>query len=378
VLFTVITPAGGVADLTLKGIDTGTETNLSTIGTEIVWYENEPVGSGGPAATTSAFTGGLAVETDADYSARILSRIRNKPAAGNSAHFRAWARNSSNAIEDAFVYACFKHAGSVQVAITQKRGNVQGPNGRIASAGTLADATAYLTPPGSAVVPTPPLVLITTPTKQPSDIVLRMSMPTGQTGGWTDLDPWPEQDSGYGATITALTDQQNFEITVAAASGGLPSGVTAPAMMVWDEDTSRFESLDVASVTESTHPAYDVVLNSAPTKTLATTDLISPDTDRRVIIAETIEAYFDSLGPGELINLSSDSRAHRAYRFPLPSEEYPQEGGSGLTGWLVDALGATLANAVIESISLTAPPVPSDPVQGPQMLVCGTIGIYAE
>jgi hypothetical protein len=378
VLFTVITPAGGVADLTLKGIDTGEETNLDTIGTEITWYENEPVGSGGPAATTEAFTGGLSVETDADYSARILSRIRHKPAAGNNAHFRAWARNSSNAIEDAFVYACFQHAGSVQVCITQKRGNVLGPTARLASSGTLADATSYLTPPGSPVVPAPPLVLITTPTKQVSDLVLRASMPTGQAGGWTDLDPWPEQDSGYGATITAVTDQTHFEVTVAAASGGLPSGVTAPAMMVWNEDTSRFEELDVSSVTESTHPAYDVVLNTAPAKTLATTDLVSPDTDRRVLIAETIQAYFDSLGPGEVIDLTSDSRAHRAYRFPLPNEEYPQQAGSVITGWLVDALGATLGNAVLESISLTEPPVAPDPTAGPYMLVVGTVGIYAQ
>ena len=138
VLFTATATAGGItingeavdgATLQIKGIDTGPDTNLAAA-TEIKWA-NAPPGAPAPAIVDSDdFTGGFGDETDAEFARRILTAIREKEGAGNNPEMRAWAKSASTAVEDAFIYACALHAGSVRVAIVQKRGDVEGPTGR--------------------------------------------------------------------------------------------------------------------------------------------------------------------------------------------------------------------------------------------------------
>jgi hypothetical protein len=378
VLFSVTTPANGIAGsdplspLIFVAIDTGTETNL-VVGKKLRWA-NPPLGAVEQSVVTVAFTGGTVAETDAAVARRLLARIRHKPAAGNNSHFRSWARDSSNSVEDAAIFACAHHAGSVHVAIIQKRANVLGPTGRIASLATISAATLYLTPPASPVVPTPPHVVLTGCTAEPSNAVLSLALPVGRTSGWEDLTPWPGESSGAGAVISAVTTQTYFEVTTTLP---LPTGVTAPSLMVWNALTSRFEKLLVTSVITGGGNLWEVELSAPPTKTLAVGDLISPYTRRHTIIAETIEAYFDSLGPGEVIDLSTDLRAHRAFRWPEPHEELPQRAGAGVLALLQDALGSSLATSTLESMSVGTPSLPTEPVDGPSLIVAGKVGIYA-
>ncbi len=374
VLFTVITPGGGIASLVLKGVDTGEQTNLAP-GTQLKWA-NGPVGATAPATVSVQYTGGVAIETDAQYAKRVLDEIRHKQAAGNRAHMRGWARESSAAVEDACIYACAYHAGSTHIALIQRRGNVKGPLGRIASTGTLTDATAYLTPPGSPVVPTPPHMVLTACPPVSNNAVLELSMPKGLSSGWTDLQPWPGSASGLPATVTFITSQTGIQITVPVGSIGLPAGVTAPSLMIWNDAESRFEKLLVTEVEDLGLGEYSVILSAPPSKTIALGDYICPDAGRRDLIGETIEAYFDSLGPGELVDLASDNRAHRAFRFPEPSETLPQRAGTSIIGYLQDALGAALADANVASMSVNNPPRPADMVLGPSLIVAGRVGVY--
>jgi len=374
VLYSVTTPAGGTASPVLKGIDTGSDTNLP-VGTVLTWSQNRPTGAAEKATVAAQYTGGAPKETSAQFASRLRSTVRHKAASGNDSHIRYWARRATTAVEDAFVYACALHAGTSIVCITQKRAGVLGPAARIPSIGTLSDVTSYLVPPGSPVVPKPPLILVVPPVSQSSDLVLAMSMPVGVSSGWADLIPWPEQYGGAAATITAVASQVQFTLTVPASSAALPSGVTAPGLMVWDASTSRYEKLEV-SLAYGGHPAYTIQLSSAPTHTLAMGDVICPDTARRLLIAQSTDNYFDSLGPGELVDLSNDPRAHRAARFPLPSEDYPLRAGSGVNTWLQDALGASLADISLESVSSSLPTVPSDPTAGPALMVAGKVGVY--
>jgi uncharacterized phage protein gp47/JayE len=375
VLSTVVTPGSGIATLTLIGIDTGTETNIAS-GTVITWSENAPLGSDGEATTTSQFTGGTNVETSAEFASRLLSRIRNKPASGNNSHFRSWARDSSNSVEDAFVYATAFHAGSVLVAITQKRAGVAGPNSRVASTSTISAVTAYITPPGSPVVPPRAYVLVTTVVPQPADAEMQISLSAGSSGGWADVTPWPGYTDGAGtaSTVTVLTNQSNFRIYSDTA---LPTGVTAPQMMVWDEDTSTWEELDVSSVTLFGGSIYSVVLSSPPSFTIAVGDTISPYTARKELIEEAIESYFDSLGPGEVVDTATDLRAHRAARFPPPNEEYPQRAGSAMASRVQENLGVNAADVVVAALSPRTPVVPTEPSAGPALVTVGQVGIYA-
>ena len=375
VLWTVVTPVGGTATLTLKAIDTGTATNLA-IGTTLTWSLNKPVGASATATVATTFSGGAPAETAAQFGARIDSYRRHKASSGNWAHFRAWAREASSAVEDAFVYCSALHAGSVIVCPMQRRAGALGPLARIASAGTLVDVIHDLVPPASPNVPGMPFVYVLPAADQATSVCLSLAMLRSSAAGWADAVPWPGQLAGVGSTITAVADQQHFTLTIPAGSPALPTGVTAPQMMVWDLSTSRWEKLLVTSVTALGGNDYAVVLTSAPTLVIAPNMWISPYTARLVSIAGAIEAYFDSLGPGELVNLSTDSRAHRAFRSPQPTEEWPQRFGSGVISYLQDALRGALSDSVLESATST-PAVPSSPGLGPLYLSLFHCGIYA-
>ena len=112
--------------------------------------------------------------------------------------------------------------------------------------------------------------------------VTRLSMAHASDAGWTDLEVWPgTNDDGDPCTITTLTTQTNFRITIPAGSLALPTGVTQPTLMVWDATLSRFESLKVLSVVLFGGSVYTVTLNAAPTATLAVGSWISPDAAQR-------------------------------------------------------------------------------------------------
>jgi len=375
-----IADANGEATLSLASLDTGLEVNIP-IGTVITWA-NAPGGSA-PTATVNLadFTGGLPAETDEAFVARLGSRIRHKPASGNDAHFRSWARAASVSVEDAFIYPTAFHAGSVLVCITQKRGSTTGPFARQnVSSGVLAAVTNTLVPPGSAFVPPRVRVLVVRPQSRTTNPVLLLSLLKGSNSGWADVEPFPVSRGALASVqITSLSDQQNFSIT-AGSTGQLPGGVAGPlpgiTIMGWNASTSRFVSLGTASVTDAGAGVYDVVLDSPPAGiTLATGSFISPDTALRDSIAEGIEEYFDSLGPGEVVTLGTDARGVTAFRRPRPSEEYPARAGQTIVTFVSDAIQAAAADIQLDTISVSTPTVPTDPADGPELLTVNNVNV---
>lgn len=375
---TVVTPSSGTATVTLAALSTGAATNPEA-GATLTWISRDP--SMQPTCEVAAdFSGGTDLETDADQASRIASGIRYKEGAGNDAQMRAWARAASNAVEDAFVYPCAFNAGSVLVAITQKRGTSTGPEGRIPSTGTLASVIAYMTPPGSPVVPTPPFVLVTPAVAEATDLVLRLTLPRGSASGYDDATPFP----AYHATtpaISAVASQTDFTLA-AAGDATLPgqsalatlSGADAPQLMVWDEDSSAFVELNVASVEDLGSSSYRVQLASAPSVTLATGQVVSPDLSRRAVIAQAVAAYFDERGPGDLFDITADPRGARTVRFP--SDTFPARAGSEVAVRVIAALGGVGSDATLASISKTAPSYPSDLSTGPRLLTLGKLAVY--
>jgi hypothetical protein len=383
VTVTVTTPVSGSAELVLRGVTTGTKTNPRA-GTILTWVENQPLGAEPTFVVADSFTGGIDDENDADLANRIVDKLRFRPAAGNNAQVRAWARAANAAVERAFVYATALHAGSALVTVTQKRGATVGPLARIPSAGTLADVTNYLTPPGSPVVPGRWHLLVTPPTTINNfvDATLLLSMRRGTRGGWADYSPWPVFSVGfpYGARITTVTNQTHFRVTTDV---GLPggaaslSGALAPQVMVWHPALSRYEKLAVESVTDAGSNHFDFVLSQATElASISTAIPVCPYTTRLQAIAVAAEQYFDTLGPGEVIDLSADSRSDRAFRFPEPTQEFPSQAGQGIVAYIGDALGAALGVSSLETLVPTAPAVPTDPASGPAILVLGTLAVY--
>lgn len=373
-----VADANGEVELTLASIDTGSETNIE-VDTVIRW-SNPPIGSD-PEATVidQDFTGGQPPENDQDYIDRLGSRIRHKPAAGNDAQFRAWAREASVSVEDAFIYPCAFNAGSVLVVVTQKRGGTSGPSARLPSAGVLTAVEDRIVPPASPVVPPHVHVVVIAPQTRSTNMVLLLSLLKGSGSGWEDVEPFPSSRGALSAVaITTLTTQQDFRIT-AGAAGQLPAGVAGPItgvhLMVWNDATSAFERLIVNTVTDVGGGVYHVLLTSAPGKILALGDYISPATNRRDAIAQGANEYFDSLGPGEVVDLTTDVRGSVAFRRPIPSEEFPSRAGQSIITFISEALGSALADAQLDVISVSTPTVPTDPLDGPELIVPGKLNV---
>lgn len=372
VLYTEVTPASGIATLQGRALETGFGTNIAAGARAVPQYA--PPGAVPTGITIpTTFSGGAPAESARDYGRRILDFIRRPQGAGNNAQIRGWARKASTAIEDAFVYACALETGSLVVCVLQKRGDGIGPDARIAGASVVADATAYLCPPGSPTVPAPPQVLVVTATAVPVNTVARLRMPRGSRSGWTDPSPWPTNVT-VPATITTVSSQVLIRVTVEAGVGASQSAT--PAVMVWDALTSRFVPLAVLSVATISATVYELTLAQAPSITLATGQYVSPGNSLAESIALAVERYHDSLGPGEIVDLTTSTLAHRAYRFPPPEEEWDSEAGTDLAEVLRDELGGASSNETIVSQSVTTPAVPADPADGPTLLTAGKFACY--
>jgi hypothetical protein len=385
VLVTETVPVGATTVvLTFQCIDTGAHTNPAASAT-LTWDKNFPIGAEltFPVGTDD-FTGGYDEETDSEFADRIEQVMAQRPACGNGAHFLAWARECSNAIETAFVYACAWHAGSVLVCLLQKRGDTAGPNARTDVApGTLIAARNYLVPPASPVVAERAHVVVLAPNEQPADLALRVSLGYGSVGGWADVDPWPEYTVAHpaGVIVASIISATKFTVTTdSALPGGATSltGADAPQLMIWDEANSAFIELDVKTVTETVPGVtYQIELNAAPTGyTTATGDLISPYTDRLDILANALTAYFDGLGPGEVVDLDVDPRGGRAYRYPTPSQQYPLRAGEAVITRVLESLGGVAPDASLPYISRNEPDLPTEIIDGPNIVTLGEVGVY--
>lgn len=383
VLTTATVPIGSTTvTLSMQCVDTGDHTNPAAAET-FEWDANYPASAELQFPVLTTFTGGLDEETDAEFADRIEQIMRYRPACGNNAHVVAWARESNVAVETAFVYACAWHAGSVLVCVTQKRGTTEGPNARTdVSPGTLIAVRNYLVPPASSVMPERAYVVVVPPNEQPADLVARLSMSYGTTGGWADVNPWPTYSaSTYPAGVVVASIVSPTEFTVTTDSdlpGGAASltGADAPQLMVWDEDNSEFVELDVQTVTDG-GTTVTIELNSAPSGyTIATGDILSPYTDRHSIIAQGLTNYFDTLGPGEVVDLDTDPRGARAFRYPSPSQQYPSRAGEAVITWLLEELGGVAPDISLPYISRNTPDLPGDIVDGPNIVTLGEVGVY--
>jgi len=109
--------ASGSVSAKMVATVTGAGTNPPA-GTVLTWISRDP--SMAATATvepgfSGGFTGGTDRETEAELASRLAADRQFKPGGGNNAEMRAWARKSTNAVEEAFVYPCALNAGSVVV-----------------------------------------------------------------------------------------------------------------------------------------------------------------------------------------------------------------------------------------------------------------------
>ncbi len=232
VLTNYIIPASGVVTIQMQGVSTGFVTRL-TADTVLTWTVNINPGTDPTATVLAPFDGGFDEETDEEYSERIADRIRNRPASGNATHFQAWSQEATVATEQAFVYPVAFNAGSVLVAITEKRGALllpttvpEGPDARIPATQTLITIANYLVAPGSQVVPQRVYVIVVGAVAQQADTVQRYSMAQGRSGGWADVIPWPAFSPAVQETQVLTVSGDGLTITV-SSDVPLPNGAAS-------------------------------------------------------------------------------------------------------------------------------------------------------
>jgi hypothetical protein len=383
-LYQVFTPgvagAGSTVTLTMAAVSTGSGTNPTRL-TTLVWTNRDP-NMAATAIIDDQFSGGTDAETEAEYADRIASIVAFKPGAGNNGHFRAWARESTNAVKDGFIYPCALHNGSTIAAILQKRGSAVGPLARIPSPVTLATAVAYLTPPTSPVVPEGRFVITVPPASEPVDLVMRLTLPRSSNIGWKDAQPFP----AYHATtpvISNVVSQTHFSIASLgdATLPGMPAlsslpaaGVPAPKFMIWNVAKSLWVELSVATITDLGGNVFDVVLLTQPDFTLTAGMFVSPATSRAGFIAQTLTEYFDERGPGDFFDTDVDARGARCLRFP-DVNEYPTDVGATVVTAVLEALQGAASNGVASYLSQTTPSFQPSPQLGPKMLTLGRVAI---
>jgi hypothetical protein len=371
----------GKATVTLVAIATGSSTNPPA-GTVLTWTQSAP-GVTATAIVADDFRGGTDQETEAEFADRLAGIVQFRPGAGNDSNQRAWAREASNAVEDAFIYPCALRAGSVVAAVTQKRKTTLGPNGRIASPSTLATAIAYLTPPTSPVVPSRTFEVVTTCTPEASDVVIQLGMQRASRTGWLDAQPFPAASPAFTPRIVAGAGT-SFQINCPTdatlpgqASGATLTAPNAPQMMLWNPVKSAWETLQVQSIHHLGGTLYQVVLSVTPSFVPNVGQVVSPATLLAPVIATAMTNYFDQLGPGDFFDITTDPRGQRCVRFPSNVEQWPTQAGADIVTDVLDALGGTTANGVLTSMSKTKPSYQPSPQLGPNMLVLGSAGIYA-
>jgi hypothetical protein len=371
----------------MEAIVGGRGTNPGT-GNLLTWVTRDP-NMQAQATVLTSFSGGVDVETDGELASRIAGIVRHRPGGGNSSQVRQWARAVTSSIEDGFVYPCAFNAGSTLVCIVQKRGGASGVLARQPNTTVLANAIAYLTPPYSPVFNPRSFVLVTGWAPEYSDLVLRMTMAKGAKVGWQDARPFPSYNSvtpqivAVEPTPTIFTMSCPGDATLPGAPSSLSLGAVlggvAPKLMLWDKANTRFAVASVYNIQDLGSSQYRVILNSLP-------DGLTPDVGMRVspalddnsakIVSQAIRDHFDALGPGELFDLDNDDRGGRCVRFVPAAEEKPYRAGALVATRVIEALGGTAADAELDSISQTVPSYPTNVLNGPNMLVCGHVGIY--
>jgi uncharacterized phage protein gp47/JayE len=381
VLQTAQIPVGETSvTLKMKCISTGSDTN-PVAGTIFTWSVNEPPGADPEFAVLSDFSGGVNVETDSEFADRIEQTIRFRPASGNNAHFVTWARQSSAAVESAYVYANAWNAGSVLVCILQKRGTSTGPNARTNPApGTLIAARNYLVPPASPVVPERAYVVVIPPAEQPADVAIKLALGFGTDAGWADQNPWPLHTTAYpsGVKVTSVTSNTQFSVTT---DSDLPGGASSlsgndvPTMMLWNEADSVWEKLQANLIVDS-GTIVAITLSQEPSFNIAVGQTLCPYTEQYTVIQDTLEKYFDELGPGEVVDLATDPRAIRAFRFPPITQGANSRAGETVITRLIEALGGVLPDGSLEYISRNTPDIAADPIDGPNIITLGEAGVY--
>lgn len=346
------------------GLTTGPTSNLAA-GTVLQW-ESPPPGWGANAAVFEqsdgdGLTGGRDEETDAEIRERIRDANANPASAANdTAYQNAVVGTPGVGVQAAFTYPAISGPGVGAVAFLVRpasAGASRAPNGTqiaLVRANVLgqmprSDSTSFCTI-----------------TEYPIAVGFRLRW-TPNVSSWLDSPAWPPYDVQWyyvdyaSGTHTATT----FWIKTAAASPVAPT--VGQTIAFWDATNKVFVRKRIGAVSGANPWQITVDISNGTSDTAYVpfdAQPAGPWSDTLQDVADTIVAYFDTLGPGEQVATPYFDEGARQRRQPQSPAAWPSTITSKMT------LGAESLPAV-QSLSMIVPTLPYDtPV--------GTLGVTSK
>lgn len=351
----------------LSSIDIGSGTNLAA-GTVLRWVS--PPAFVGPTAlvATGGLIGGVDAESEENFRARILNRLRHPIGGGNWPQFAALAENSSTAVQKAYVYPAFNGPSTVQTCVisaptdTNKNRDV---NALI--------VTGTVTPAVVAGVFEGIEVTITTCVNIDADVSIGLTIPDstsasppGPGGGWLDGTPWPTpvDTTTNGANITAVTNSTTFTVNSAVA----PTDNISQFIFITDD----WQIIHSKVLFHTGSGPYNVTVET-PCTGIAVGDWIFPDAVKMETYVNGLLQVFGNLGPGEITDI--EGLLPHAFRRPRPTESNPSDIGPSILKFISN-LGDEVLDVRYLYTPIISPPLPSNVFNGPNILVPKRIAFY--
>ena len=334
----------------LTAIDVGPGTDQPA-GTKMEWSNPRPGCSVEATVWSEGLTGWRDEATADEYRALIEERRGNPSAAGNDAAYQALIEDATAngvAVQKAFTWPAIKGSGTTAFTFTMRPTTPGGS--RLPSQAQLAIVLAALE--GS--FPRDDGIFGVLLAEQSTEIQIRATW-RKNAAPWTDANPWP--------TFIAASTPVRVDGAVTISSGGfrvttdgtLTAPVVGQTLGLYDAANATFVQKRIAGVTEvvadkSWDLTFDMSAGASDVFTPADGALVSPWSDSLNLITGAIVAYFDAMGPGELVATFYDP-GRRQRRQPENPESWPSEISNRIDA-LVQAVSAVRSATLVSPATL--------------------------
>lgn len=343
----------------IESVSTGTATNLAA-NVVLRWLSPPANVNSRATVATGGLIGGTDVETDAALSARLQDVIRSKPGSGNWAELNAIAEAADSSVQKSFCYPAFQGPASVLLAVV--RAATETNKNRSITDALVLDAVESA---ATGNLPAWADIQVRTVDDVTCNVSVGLSLSDGQ---WVDASPWPiKEATGYVPVTTATS---STELTLAADSDPI-AGVSHVCWV--DPSTWEVKRALVSSFTGA--GPYTITLDT-PFTGIVAGDFIFPDAVRMDDYVAALLEVFGSLGPGEIADPASYAGLFpRAYRHPLPSQDYANGVGPSILRFLSNT-GDEILDVAYLYRQYTAPAYPATLDDNPKILVANRLGFY--
>lgn len=228
------TIAAGILDVTAQANVGGVAGNIA-INTSLT-VQDPPAGCNSAATAKITFTGGTDNESDPDLLTRLLDKIRQPPAGGNSNDYKQWALEVAG-VDIADVYPLRRGIGTVDVIILKSGTGAA----RIPDQTLIDSVTAYIDSLRPVTVKD---ILILAPTAKSQAVTASIAVSPGYT--FAQVQPWVETAiTNYLNEMAALEVlyKSKVESVISDVEGVADRSVTDPAGNI--TPASNWDSIEV-------------------------------------------------------------------------------------------------------------------------------------